>query len=237
MDPTTLALFRAIAEACRRVGSANDLHDRGLPDDARALREDAQRAIAEALRAASSDDRDRLSSLFGPGLPARCDQHGWGFVHDYLEWLCARDPELPVAALRARQSRFVERVADLAGAADAHEARLSVRYPPPRVPWMPNTFQKVLERRGEPLGRYTIPPFVFQLDLAGDGIRCELRRSPPEPCDALIAGVLVHADLGRASAHSGTVVTLRARDREALERTAAELSAALRDDGWEEPPG
>ena len=124
MDRTTLAHFRAIAEACRRVGSANDLDDRGFPDDARVLREDAQRAIAAALRAASSDDRDRLASLFGPDLPARCDQYGWGFVHDYLEWLCARDPELPVAAQPPRHLQPFPGVEPPAGHVRVHGAHV-----------------------------------------------------------------------------------------------------------------
>ena len=62
MDRTTLALFRAIAEACRRVGSANDLDDRGFPDDARVLREDAQRAIAEGFKAAMTVKSGRKSA-------------------------------------------------------------------------------------------------------------------------------------------------------------------------------
>lgn len=236
MDGTTRALLRAIAEACRRVGSANDLHDRGFPDDARELREGAQRQIAQALSAASEADRERVASLFGADLPARCDQLHWSFVHDYLEWLLERDPELPVAALRARHARFLGAVEDLAGAADALEVRRVVRFPPPRVPWMPNTFRKLLERRGERLGSYRIPPWTYDLDLAGDGMRCEAHRSAPEPCDVLIDGVLVHVELSRQAAHAGTVVTLRSRDREALERTTADLLAALRDDGWEVLP-
>jgi hypothetical protein len=237
VDGTTRALLCTIREACLRVGSANDLHDRGLPDDARELREDAQRQIAEALRAASDEDRDRVASLFGPDLPARCDQLRWSFVYDYLAWLLERDPELPVAALRARHSRFLETVGDLADAADAFEARRVVRFPPPRVPWMPNTFRRLLEHRGARLGSYRIPPWTYDLDLAGNGMRYEAHRSTPEPCDALSDGVLVQVELSRSAAHAGTAVTLRSRDREALERTVAELLAALRDDGWEELPG
>lgn len=237
VDGTTRALFRTIAEACRRVGSANDLQDRGFPDDARRLREEAQREIAEALRAASDEDRDRVASLFGPDLPARCDQLHWSFVYDYLEWLLERDPELPVAALRARHSCFLETVEDLAAGADALEARRVVRFVPPHVPWMPNTLRKLLERNGERLGWYWIPPWTYNLGLAGDGMRCEARRSPPEPCDLLIDGVLVQVELSRPAARAGTTLTLRSRDREALERTSAELLAALRDDGWEELPG
>lgn len=60
-----------------------------------------------------------------------------------------------------------------------------------------------------------------------------VRRSGPEPCDVLVAGVLVHVELDRATA-SGTTVSLRSRDGAALERVTSELHAALVADGWED---
>jgi hypothetical protein len=234
VDESTRSLLRRMVDSAQRVGSANDLHDRGFPDDARELREGAQREIAAALAAASPDDRDRLAALFGPELAARCDAHGWHRVFDYGSWLLERDPELPADLLRERQARFEARIADLAAAHDVLAITLRVRYPPPRKPWMANAFRAVLQERGEPLGSYRVAAVTYELDLAGDGLRCELRKIPPEPCHALVGGVLVHAELDARAAHAGTSATLRSRDREALERTARELRAALAAGGWVE---
>jgi hypothetical protein len=237
VDESTKSVLRAVAEACRRIGSANDLEDRGDPGGARALREDAQRAIAEALGAASEDDRERVSCLFGPELPSRCDARTWHTVDHYAHYLIDRDPELPVAALRQRHAAFVGQIEQLRDATDALEARLPMRYARRGRPWMPNVFRAFLQRTGEPLGSYSIAPVSYNLDLAGNGMRCELRRSGPEPCDVLIGGVLVHVELDPTTTPTGTVVSLRSLDREALERAAADLHAALAADGWEEIPG
>lgn len=231
MDDGTRRLLGTIAAACRRIGAANDLEDRGDPSGARDLREQAQREIAEALGSATADDRERIECLFGPDLPARCDEQTWHRVESYALFLVERDPELAVAPLRDRHAAFVARIEHLRRAADALESRLTLRYPR-GVPWMPNTFRSLLQRHGERLGTYGTPPWSFELDLAGNGIRCELRRSGPEPCDLLIDGVLVHVELDRTTARTGTTLVLRSSDRHALARVTAALGAALAADGW-----
>ncbi|MCM2256919.1 MAG: hypothetical protein NDJ94_14785 [Vicinamibacteria bacterium] len=231
MDESTGRLLRRIATACRRIGAANDLEDRGDPSGSRDLREQARREIAEALGSATSDDRGRIECLFGPDLPARCDEQTWHSVEGYALFLLELNPELAVAPLRGRHAAFVASIEELRHAADVLEARLTLRYTM-GVPWMPNTFRSLLQRRGERLGTYGTPPVSFELDLAGNGIRCELRRSGPEPCDLLIDGVLVHVELDRATASSGTTLVLRSRDRDALARVTADLGVALAADGW-----
>jgi hypothetical protein len=236
VDESTKALLRALAEASLRIGSANDLLDRGDPDGSRELREDAQRTIAGLVAAASPDDTARIDAIFGPDLASHCDQHTWTRVYDYARHLLERDPELPVERLRGRHAAFDGRIDDLRDAADASEARWLLRYTL-GVPWMPNTICALLQRGGERLVTYYARLVSWDLDLAGNGVRIELRRSGREPCDALIDGVLVHVELDRASAQTGTAVSLRSRDRAALERVARELHAALVADGWEDVPG
>ena len=232
MEESTKALLRELADASLRVGSANDLKDRGDPEGALALREDAQRAIASAMAAASPDDRARIEGLFGKDLP--CDEHSWHRLHDSARHLLERDPELSVDRLRDRHAAFDSRVQKLRDAAHAHEDRLLVRHPGPRAPWLPNTFRALLQRGGEKPIERTDPPHSWELDLSRNGIRVEFHRASPEPCVGLIEGVLVHVDLDRAAARSGLAVLLRSRDRGALGRVRADLLEALVRDGWEE---
>jgi hypothetical protein len=232
MEESTKALLRGLAEASLGVGSANDLADRGDPDGARELREDSQRAIRSLMTAASPDDRARIEGLFGPDLP--CEEHSWHRLHDTALHLLERDPELSVERLRDRHAAFDARVRDLRAAADAHEGRLLVRYTGPGAPWLPNAIEAMLERGGERLVARFTPPLSWELDLAGNGIRIEFRRSGPEPCVGLIEGVLVQVDLDKAMARSGLAVSLRSRDLGALGRVRADLFAALVEVGWEE---
>lgn len=232
MEESTKALLRGLAEASLGVGSANDLADRGDPDGARELREDSQRAIRSLMTAASPDDRARIEGLFGPDLP--CEEHSWHRLHDTALHLLERDPELSVERLRDRHAAFDARVRDLRAAADAHEGRLLVRYTGSGAPWLPNAIEAMLERGGERLVARFTPPLSWELDLAGNGIRIEFRRSGPEPCVGLIEGVLVQVDLDKAMARSGLAVSLRSRDLGALGRVRADLFAALVEVGWEE---
>jgi len=230
MEESTKALLRRLAEASLRIGSANDLCDRGFPNDARELREEAQGAIAAAIAAASADDRVRIEGLFGTN--PRWDEHTWQRLYDYALYLLERDPELPVERLRGRQAAFDSRVRDLCAASDAAEARLLVCHPWPHSSSLPIVLLAQLRRRGERLVRCDAPPVSWELDLDGNGLREELRRSGPEPCDALIDGVLVHAELDRAKADLGTTILLRSRDPAALGRVTADLRAALVEEGW-----
>ncbi|MGE0454031.1 MAG: hypothetical protein AB7O37_18075 [Vicinamibacteria bacterium] len=230
MEEGTKALLRRLAEDSLRIGSANDLCDRGFPNDARELREEAQRAIAEAIATASADDRDRIEALFGAN--ARWDEHTWHRLYDYARYLLEREPELPVERLRGRHTAFDSRVRDLGAAPDAAEARLLVRHPWPHASSLPIVLLARLRREGERLVRCDAPPVAWELDLDGNGLREEVRRSGPEPCDALIGGVLVHAELDPTTAHLGTAILLRSRDRGALERVTADLRAALEAEGW-----
>jgi len=232
MEESTKAVLRGLAEASLGVGSANDLADRGDPDGARELREDSQRAIRSLMTAASPDDRARIEGLFGPDLP--CDEHSWHWLHDAALHLLERDPELSVERLRDRYAAFDARARDLRAAGDAHEDRLLVRYTGSGAPWLPNAIKAVLERGGDRLIARVAPPLSWELDLTGNGIRIEFRRSGPEPCVGLIEGVLVQVELDKGMAGSGLAVSLRSRDRGALGRVRANLFAALVKDGREE---
>jgi hypothetical protein len=232
MEETTKVLLRGLADASLRIGGANDLADRGDPDGARGLREDAQRAIASAMVAASPDDRARIEGLFGPDLP--CGEHSWHRLHDAALHLLERDPELSVERLRDRHAAFDSRVRQMRDTADAQEARLRVRYAGPGAPWLPNVLRALLQRGGERLIARVAPPLSWELDLAGNGIRIEFHRSGPEPCVGLIDGVLVQVELDKAAARSGMAVLLRSRDRGAVERVRADLLAALVGEGWED---
>ncbi len=232
MEESTKAVLRGLAEASLSIGSANDLADRGDPDGARELREDAQRTIRSVMTAASPDDRARIEGLFGPELP--CDEHSWHRLYDTALYLLERDPELSVERLRDRHGAFDARVGDLRAATDAHEDRLLVRYTRSDAPWLPNALKAVLGRGGDRLIAREVPPLSWELDLAGNGIRIEFHRTGPEPCAALIDGVLLQVVLDKAAARSGLAVSLRSRDRGALGRVKADLFAALVDDGWEE---
>ncbi len=231
MEESTKAVLRALAEASLGIGTANDLADRGDPDGARELREDAQRAIRSLMTSASSDDRARIEGLFGPDPP--WDEHSWHRLHDTALRLLELDPELPVEQLRDRHAAFDSRVRDLLVAASAQEDRLLVRYTGSGAPWLPNALKAALERGDERLIARVAPPLSWELDLAGNGIRIEFHRSGPEPCVGLIEGVLVQVELDKAAARSGLAVSLRSRDRGALERVRADLFAALVREGWE----
>lgn len=224
--------MRGLAEAALGVGSANDLADRGDPDGARELREGSQRAIRSLLTSATPDDQARIAGLFGPELP--CDEHTWHRLHQTARYLLERDPELPVDQLRDRHAAFDSRVRDLQTAADVRDDRSRVRYTGSGAPWLPNAIKAVLERGGEKLIARVAPPHSWELDLAGNGIRVEFHRSGPEPCAALIEGVLVQVVLDKAMARSGLTVSLRSRDADASGRVRTELFAALVKDGWEE---
>lgn len=230
MEDSTKALLRRLAEDSLRIGSANDLCDRGFPNDARELREDAQRAIAAAIAAASADDQVRIEGLFGTN--PRWNEHTWQRLYDYALYLLERDPELPVEQLRGRQAAFDSRIRDLSAAPAAAEARLLVRYPWPHGSWLPNVVLALLQRGGEQLVRCDALPVTWLLDLAGNGLREEGRRAGAEPCDALIDGVLVHFEVDQEAALSGLPILLRSRDPAALGRVTADLRAALVEEGW-----
>ena len=235
MEESTKVLLRRLADASLRIGSANDLADRGDPVGARDLREDARRAIASAMAAASPDDRARIEGLFGPDLP--CEADSWHRLHDSALHLLELDPELSVERLRGRHAAFDSRVRDLRDAADALEDRLLVRHAGFGAPWLPNALRALLQRGGQRLIPRTVPPLSWELDLAGNGIRIEFHRTGPEPCVGLIEGVLVQADLDKAAVRSGLTVALRSRDRGALGRVRVDLLAALVREGWEERGG
>lgn len=230
VEESTKALLHRLAQASLRIGSANDLLDRGDPAGSRELRGAAQREIAELIAAASADDRDRVEAIFGANL--RFDEHTWQRLYDYARHLLERDPELPVEQLRGRQAAFDSRIRDLSAAPAAAEARLLVRYPWPHGSWLPNVVLALLQRGGEQLVRCDALPVTWLLDLAGNGLREEGRRAGAEPCDALIDGVLVHFEVDQEAALSGLPILLRSRDPAALGRVTADLRAALVEEGW-----
>lgn len=234
MEVGTRALLRTLAAAGRQVGSSNDLQDRGGAAEATAMRERAWQTIADALAAASPDDRERIECLFGPD-PLRCfNQILWGQSEDYIQGLLARDPELAVAALRERQLRFQARIGELRERHDALEAGLRVCYTWPTSPSLLALFRQLVGRNGDPPGWYPVGEVSYHLNLTGEGLAHEHRVRQPERCDALVDETWIHVTLDREAARSGVAVTLRSLDGAALARAQAVLRPALAAAGWEE---
>lgn len=232
MDAAMRALLRELSEACRDVGCANSLGDRGDAPGAEAMRVEARGRVARALEAATADDRERIDLLFGTD-PVRFEELRWYKSEELAASLLQRDADLPLAMLRQRLPAFESALAELRRDDPATgEVRLLLRYRGAASPSMLSPLLDLVGRNGDPPGWFNEGERFFHLNLSGEGLETEFRPRVPARYDALIAGVSIHVTLDPKQARDGIPVTLRSRDGSALRDVAEDLGRRLASRSW-----